>query len=135
VLRKYCGDGLAVADQKPIAEAPQPPMAIAVQPAAASRPDLPGFAREVQGAARTRAEGWPGNRKAFICHVWQSIAGKHPGWGLSEIEFKAMLAEAHRTGHLMLASADLKGKHQMKEFQASAIAYKNMVWHFVRVED
>jgi hypothetical protein len=46
-----------------------------------------------------------------------------------------MLAEAHRTGHLILASADLKGKHQMKEFQASAIAYKNMVWHFVRVDD
>jgi hypothetical protein len=135
VLRKYCGDGLAVAREKPIAEAPQPPIAVATQPAAASRPDLPGFAREVQGAARTRAEGWPGSRKAFICHVWQSIADKHPGWGLSEVEFKAMLTEAHRTGHLMLASADLKGKHQMKEFQASAIAYRNMVWHFVRVED
>ena len=113
---------------------PKPPVA-PPEPPAASRPDLPGFAREVQEAARSRAEGWPGNRKTFICHVWQSIAARHPGWGVSEVEFKAMLAEAHRTGHLALAGADLKDKSQMREFQASAIAYKNMVWHFVRVDD
>jgi hypothetical protein len=134
VLRNLFGREFPVPDQNSSLGVTQEPTPSRDQPAA-SRPDLPGFAREVQGAARGHADGWPGNRKAFICHVWQSVADKYPGWGLSEIEFKAMLAEAHRTGHLVLASADLKDKHHMKEFQASAIAYKNMVWHFVRVED
>ena len=67
--------------------------------------------------------------------VWGAIAAKHPGWGLSEIEFKAMLAEAHRTGHIVLATADLKDKRLLRELQESAIAYKNTVFHLVRVED
>ena len=58
-----------------------------------------------------------------------------PHWGLSEIEFKCMLAEAHRSGHVVLASADLKNKENIKELESSAISYKNTVWHFVRVED
>lgn len=99
------------------------------------RPDLPGFAREVHAAALARAEGWPGNRKAFISHVWQAIRASRPEWGLSEIEFKCMLAEAHRAGHVVLANADLKDKRQIKELQDSAIGYKNTVWHFVRIED
>lgn len=147
------GPKLAVAPSRPVAEAkpsarptaaaappaaPQqapaapPPLAV---PAAASRPDLKGFAREVKSAARSFAEGWPGNKKAFICRVWDAIARTHPGWGLSEVEFKAMLAEAHRTGHVVLANADLKDKKNIREFQASAISYKNTVWHFIRVED
>jgi len=134
VLRRFCG-APSTTGSSPVATPPQPTSQAPAKPPVATRPDLPGFAREVQAAARTRAEGWPGNRKAFVCHVWQAIAARHPGWGLSEIEFKAMLAEAHRTGHLALASADLKDRSQMKEFQASAIPYKNMVWHFVRVED
>jgi hypothetical protein len=100
-----------------------------------SRPNLEGFAREVQVAARGRAEGWAGMRKAFISHVWQAIAAKHPGWALSEVEFKAMLAEAHRTGHIALVNADLKDKSRIKELQASAVAYKNTVWHFVRIAE
>jgi hypothetical protein len=46
-----------------------------------------------------------------------------------------MLAGAHRAGQLVLASADLKNKRDIKEFEDSAILYKNTVWHFVRVED
>lgn len=99
------------------------------------RPDIAAFAREVQVAARTRAEGWPGNRKAFVSHVWAAIQRHRPEWALSEIEFKCMLAEAHRAGHVVLASADLKDKKNIKELQDSAISYKNTVWHLVRVED
>jgi hypothetical protein len=99
------------------------------------RPDLAGFARAVKAAARTRAEGWPGNRKAFISHVWQAIRAAEPAWDLSEIEFKCMLAEAHRMGSIVLANADLKDKSRMQELESSAISYKNTVWHFVRVED
>lgn len=99
------------------------------------RPDMAAFAGEVRAAARTRAEGWPGNRKAFISHVWNVVRDGHPEWALSEIEFKCMLAEAHRAGHVTLASADLKDKKNMKELQDSAIGYKNTVWHMVRVEE
>jgi hypothetical protein len=101
----------------------------------AARPDLAGFIRHVQSAAARRAEGWPGNRKAFICHVWQEIKSNHPAWALSEIEFKGMLAEAHRSGGLVLANADLKDKKHIQEFENSAIQYMNTVWHFVRVTE
>jgi len=99
------------------------------------RPDPAGFARHVQIAAQECAEGWPGNRKALIMRVWQAISARHPEWGLSEIEFKCMLGEAHRAGYLALASADLKDKRNADELNASAITYKNTVWHLVRVED
>ena len=99
------------------------------------RPGLAQFSAGVLNAARERAEGWPGSRKAFISQVWKAIRTSHPEWGLSEIEFKDMLAGAHRAGQLVLASADLKNKHDIKEFEDSAIPYKNTVWHFVRVED
>ncbi|MEQ1695282.1 MAG: hypothetical protein ABL901_05505 [Hyphomicrobiaceae bacterium] len=105
------------------------------RPLPAARPDLPGFIKCVLVAAARRAEGWPGNRKAFISHVWQEIKSNHHAWALSEIEFKGMLAEAHRTGGLALANADLKDKKHIQEFENSAIQYKNTVWHFVRVEE
>ncbi len=108
---------------------------VAERPMPTARPDLAGFIREVRNAALKRADGWPGNRKAFISHVWQEIKAAHPAWALSEIEFKGMLAEAHRTGGLVLANADLKDKKHLQEFELSAIQYKNTVWHFVRIEE
>ena len=120
------------AETRPV---PRPADLSPPRPAAAARPDLQGFARAVLAAATAGAEGWPGNRKAFISQVWRTIESRHPEWGLSIVEFKAMLAEAHRTGHITLANADLKDKRNMRELQESAIAYKNTVWHFVRAED
>lgn len=99
------------------------------------RPDLEEFAAEVQRLSAPVAEGWPGNRKAFISLVWPSIRDGRPEWGLSDIEFKCMLVEAHRAGRLALASADLKNKSNIKDIQDSAISYMNTVWHYVRVED
>ncbi len=99
------------------------------------RPDLDEFASEVRRCAMPVAEGWPGNRKAFISQVWPSIRDGRPEWRLSDIEFKCMLVEAHRAGRLSLASADLKNKNNIKDVQDSAISYMNTVWHFVRVED
>ncbi len=96
------------------------------------RPDPDGFARAVHEAADAAAEGWAGNRRAFICKVWGIVQSQHPEWALSEIEFKCMLAEAHRTGLVVLANADLKDKRALKELQASAVTYKNTVWHYVR---
>lgn len=98
-----------------------------------SRPGLDGFVAVVRALARTCAQGWSGDRKAFISDVWHSICARHPEWGLSEIEFKCMLIEAHKLNGLHLAYADLKDKNNIKELQASAIAYKNIVWHYIRV--
>jgi hypothetical protein len=99
------------------------------------RPNMSEFSSAVVAAARPISEGWPGNRKAFISLVWKAIRNARPEWELSEIAFKSMLAEAHRTGHVVLAGADLKDKCDLGALEDSKILYKNTVWHFVRVED
>ncbi|MBN9289893.1 MAG: hypothetical protein J0H36_01955 [Hyphomicrobium denitrificans] len=104
-------------------------------PRSPSPPDMPEFCRAVIDAARPVSEGWPGNRKAFISLVWKAIRNTRPDWGLSEIAFKGMLAEAHRSGQVELATADLKDGRDLKSLEDSKILYKNTVWHFVRVQD
>ncbi len=149
ILRKYVserlGGGISELPASPVraveAAAVKPAVRAASKdiapprPAAASRPDLEGFTRVVLGHADAHADGWSGNRKALIARVWRATAEAQPEWGLSEIEFKSMLAEAHRTGHVVLGSADIKNKETLKDVQDSAIAYKNTVWHFIRVEN
>jgi hypothetical protein len=123
----------ALATFKPAPVAPVPVLAPTVPPAQ-GRPDLPGFASEVRRHAASQAQGWSGDRKAYISHVWRNIRDKRPDWGLSEIEFKCMLAEAHRAGQLALANADLKDKDNLKDVQDSAVSYRNAVFHFIRVD-
>lgn len=144
VLRKLASAPTPVTpppSAKPVLQAPREsllPARAELRPQAEAtrqRPGLAQFSAGVLNAARTSAEGWPGARKAFISRVWDAIRTSHPEWGLSEIEFKDMLAGAHRAGQLVLAGADLKSKNNIKEFEDSAILYKNTVWHYVRVED
>lgn len=141
ILKRLATRALEARTAKPHAEVMRPSSPPPVMAAPANdtrppvRPDLPQFARAVHEAARSCADGWPGNRKAFISQVWHAVRTNTPQWGLSEIEFKCMLAEAHRAGEVVLANADLKDKKSMSELESSAIAYKNTVWHFVRVED
>ncbi|WP_414461499.1 hypothetical protein [Hyphomicrobium sp. DY-1] len=117
-------------DRLPLDETQPPPAPRVVSP-----PDMQEFCQAVVDAARPVAEGWPGNRKAFISLVWKAIRNARPDWGLSEIAFKGMLAEAHRSGRLELATADLKDGRDLKSLEDSKILYKNTVWHFVRVQD
>jgi hypothetical protein len=135
VLRLGLLRRLATPHEEPRRDVPEPKRAAPVSAKGPQRPGLAQFSAGVLTAARSHAEGWPGSRKAFISQVWEAIRTSHPEWGLSEIEFKDMLAGAHRAGQLVLASADLKNKRDIKEFEDSAILYKNTVWHFVRVED
>ena len=102
------GQGRAAAGSSPRRQPPLRPSSLrpsrrcrssaAAMPPSLGRPDLPGFASEVRRHAASQAQGWSGDRKAYISHVWRNIREKRPDWGLSEIEFKCMLAEAHRAG-------------------------------------
>lgn len=100
-----------------------------------ARPDLAGFVAVVRQTAGRVAEGWAGNRKAFISRVWRNIQDVQPHWQLTEIEFKCMLTEAHRAGQIVLSNADLKDDRNLRDVQESAVAYRNAVFHFVRVDD
>ena len=97
--------------------------------------DLLEFLSEVRNFARACAMGWQGNRRALISRVFPALAEAHPEWGLDVARFKALLAEAHRAGRLHLVNADLRDRNILNELQASAIAYHNMIMHFIRVED
>lgn len=110
--------------------APPPPL---TEIPLASRPDPQRFATAVNAAAASVAEGWSGNRRAFVSRVWATLLDRHPEWALTDIEFKCMLAEAHRTGLVALSNADLKDKKDLEFLQDSAVVYKNTVWHYVRV--
>lgn len=105
------------------------------RPAPRAAPPPGEFAARVRELARGRATGWPGNRKAFIAHVWQEVVVGHPDWGLDEETFKALLIEAHRDGRLQLTGADLRDKVSLPDIEASAVTYKNTAWHLIRVED
>ncbi len=140
VLRRYL-DGAEkppAPARRPAAKAPMSrPRLVEPEPAEpppAGRPDPAGFAQEVRRHAGDTAQGWPGNRKAYISHVWHTVRARRPEWGLSEIEFKCMLTEAHRAGSLVLANADLKDNNSIKDLQDSAVVYKNAVFHFIRVD-
>lgn len=96
--------------------------------------DLEGFAAEVNRFARSIGEGWLGSRRAFIARVYDRMQeeGRHPP---PMEEFKARLADAHREGRVVLVYADLRDRASLADVQRSAVRYKNMEWHFVRVED
>ena len=141
VLRRYLegADKPPAPARRPPAKAPstRPRATEPVQPIpppTMGRPDLAGFAREVRRHAGDKAQGWSGDRKAYISHVWHTVRERRPEWGLSEIEFKCMLTEAHRAGSLALANADLKDNSSIKDLQDSAVVYKNAVFHFIRVD-
>jgi hypothetical protein len=107
----------------------------AVPPLPRKRFDLAEFLEEVRNFARQLAQGWQGNRRALISRVFPALSGAHPEWGLDVTRFKTLLAEAHRSGRLSLVNADLRDRNIIAELQASAVAYHNMILHFIRVED
>ena len=98
-------------------------------------PALPDFAREVQTIAQHIATGWPGNKRAFISHIWAELRQKFPHWNLAEEGYKELILNAHRAGHLRLAIADLRDKTNVDDVASSRISYKNSEWHFVRADE
>lgn len=97
--------------------------------------DLAKFAVSVHELARAHAEGWAGNMRAYISHVWRTVQDRRPDWNMDEEAFKAKLTDAHRAGHLTLAIADLRDKSNIADVKESVTRYKNSEWHLIRVED
>ena len=90
---KSTGPAKGEANSQPL---PDPMLqASTTQPAPAVSLDI--FCQEVIRQARACAEGWPGNRRAYIASVWQRIAEAQPGWGLTQDAFKSRLVEAHKS--------------------------------------
>ncbi len=98
-------------------------------------PPLPEFTHLVLKIAQDIAIGWPGNKRAFISHIWRDLSASFPFWGINEDEYKEMILNAHRAGLLRLAIADLRDKTNVEDVAQSCITYKNSEWHFVRVDD
>ena len=96
--------------------------------------DLAAFAAEVNRVARQIGDGWLGSRRAFIARVHEKMQESCRLAGSIE-EFKTRLVEAHREGRVTLVYADLRDRASLADVQRSAVRYKNMEWHFVRVED
>lgn len=102
--------------------------------AAPQAPKLEVFADRVRRVAKLSAEGWAGNRKAWVSRVCDQLRARHPEWRLTDDGLKALLLDAHRAGLITLASADLRTRDTRAALERSAITYKNTVWHLVRVE-
>lgn len=124
------GMPLALADAPPSSRRSKEPVRLA---AARVKPTLAAFADAVNAAAQVCAEGWPGNYKAYIANAFEVVALRHPEWDLCLVAFKCMLTEAHLSGHVELAGADLKSAEHREALAASEITYKNTVWHQIRV--
>ena len=97
-------------------------------------PPLPEFTSIVMEIAKAIAVGWPGNKRAFISHIWQELRQKFPEWQLTEEEYKEMILNAQRAGMLRLAIADLRDKTNVDDVAKSRVSYKNSEWHFIRVD-
>lgn len=124
----------AIAPTRQVAE-PAVVQRLRPSPTVVGRPDPQAFAQALRELARPLATGWSGSRKVYISQLWSAVCEQRSGWGLSEIEFKAMLTEAHRTGLLALGTSDLRDKRDIEDIQASATVFKNTVWHYVRVDE
>lgn len=136
LLRRWLGASIDAVSSQPVPAKVESREVIpeAARPLSANRPGLDGFIAAVLAAADQKADGWPGNRKAPIARVFDQMTLLYPSWGVSETEFKSMLLEAHRLGRLTLATADLKSRDKLGEIERSAIAFKNAILHFIRVD-
>ncbi len=92
------------------------------------------FARKVLTAASKSPEGWFGDAKVFINHVWRNLRFE-PGFRSLTFEgFKNQLIEAHRARLLELGRGDLVEAMDSTDVRESATTHLNAVYHFIRAE-
>ncbi|MEO0799776.1 MAG: hypothetical protein AAFY53_11290 [Pseudomonadota bacterium] len=92
------------------------------------------FVDAVLTAAENCSRGWAGNRKAFVSETYDLWSAGSGAARLELDDFKALLAEAHRTGHVTLAGADLKTPTELDALRRSEIPHRNTAWHFIRLD-
>jgi hypothetical protein len=97
--------------------------------------DLPAFANTIKAAARDcPREGWFGDNKVFINHVWRRL-WDDPGFPRLDLPgFKQRLIEANADNLLTLSRADLVQVMNPTDVSESETHHLNAVFHFVLVE-
>ena len=97
--------------------------------------DLPTFANTVKAAARDcPSEGWFGDNKVFINHVWRRLRDD-PGFPPMDLAgFKQRLVQANADNLLTLSRADLVQVMNPADVSESETHHLNAVFHFVLVE-
>jgi hypothetical protein len=97
--------------------------------------DLPTFANTVKAAARhCPPEGWFGDNKVFINHVWRRLRDD-PGFPPMDLPgFKQRLIEANADNLLTLSRADLVQVMNPADVSESETHHLNAVFHFILVE-
>ncbi len=89
------------------------------------------FTDDVHTIALAATAGVLGDRKVFICSVWDELR-RQPTWSaLTLDEFKARLVRAHRDGDLELARADLVGALDPRLVSASETPADGTSFHFI----
>lgn len=108
-------------------------------PAAATKPSLETFARDVLAAGASSQTGWFGDpaiaNKVFISHVYKAYAQRHPENADGLDRFKERLVEANRAGLLRLSRADLVEAMNPDDVRASETLHMNASFHFVIVKE
>jgi len=94
--------------------------------------DLNSFSQQVQKIANESPTGRFGSNHVFISHVWQYFRKTPFADGMSEIDFKQHLLDAHRARLLNIVEEDLPDRRDPNDIQSSAIPYLNTVFHYVR---
>ncbi len=104
------------------------------QPRGSSPPQqaLGHFVRRVQQAADSPQARHFGPEKVFIGSVWQALASEPDMARLGEEGFKRLLVEAHRSGSLVLARADLVAAMDPRDVRSSETKHHNATYHFIQ---
>lgn len=99
--------------------------------AAASSPVTASQVNEAAMAVIRVGDGW-GDRKAFICDVYDAVRALRPA--LSLAAFKAMLPELNQRGGVSLSRADLVEAMDADKVRRSQVVDLGSEFHFVRVD-
>jgi hypothetical protein len=85
------------------------------------------------GGTPATSAGWPGNRKAYISHVWhRAREAARVGPQRDRVQM-----HAHRSAPRRQPGARQRrpqGQQLHQDLQDSAVVYKNAVFHFIRVD-
>jgi hypothetical protein len=92
-----------------------------------------GLIHKIKEAARRADARHFGPDKVFIASVWDALRNDPDVSSLGEGGFKRALIDAHRTGALVLARADLVAAMDPDDVAASETHHLNATYHFIQL--